>query len=218
MRDKQRGFTLVELMIASTAFSLVLLIASSTAVQIGKLYYKGLIQSKTQETARNIADEITQSFQFGSGDLLMGANTTTMPTPLPAGLQQMCVGDTRYTYAINQRVSSTTTGVKAMRPYTGGCANVTDFGKELLGTNMRLLELNLNPPVYLDASRETLQVRVRIAYGDNDLFTHYALNAGPTDPPLALPLPKDAECRSGIAGSSFCAVSFLDNVVKKRLN
>jgi len=214
VRNNQRGFTLVELMIASAAFSLVLLIASSTAIQIGKLYYKGLIQSKTQETARGIADEITGSFQFASGKVIAGASGP----PMPAGHQQVCIGDTRYTYAIDQKVGPTGTGIKAQRLNGAACADATpgSFGRELLGTNMRLLELNLNPPTYLDSEKETLQIKIRIAYGDNDLLTHYPENADASSAPIAAA--NTGLCRSGIAGGSFCAVSSLDNVVKKRLN
>lgn len=60
----QRGFTIIELMISTVVFSLVLLAASAAIIQIGKKYYKGITNARTQEVARSTVDEIAQSLQF----------------------------------------------------------------------------------------------------------------------------------------------------------
>ncbi len=57
---KPHGFTIIELLIATTIFSVVLLLAASGLLYIGRLYYKGLTSSATQEAARNIMQELTQ--------------------------------------------------------------------------------------------------------------------------------------------------------------
>lgn len=55
------GFTIVELMIATVVFSVILILITTGIIQIGKAYYKGIIGSRTQETARKITDEVGRS-------------------------------------------------------------------------------------------------------------------------------------------------------------
>lgn len=197
-------------MVATTAFSVVLLIAATTTIQIGKLYYKGLIQSKTQDTARAVSDDISRSIEFARGDRIDGINNATQ--------SQLCVGDTRYTWRINEQVQpgGTTIGLKQKRIDTSDPCGETvaaNLGTELLGTNMRLLYFNV---VHLDPAKKTYQINIRIAYGANDLLTHYDNNGVILTGPAGNP--DNALCKTGISGSSFCAVSRLDNVVRKRLN
>lgn len=65
LRDNQRGFTLLELMIATTIFSSILLLLTFGLINIGKSYYKGRNTARTQELARRVMDEISQSIRFG---------------------------------------------------------------------------------------------------------------------------------------------------------
>ena len=64
--NKQNGFTIVELLIASAVFSFVILGASVAIIQISRLYYKGIIVSNTQTSAKAILDSITQAIQYES--------------------------------------------------------------------------------------------------------------------------------------------------------
>jgi prepilin-type N-terminal cleavage/methylation domain-containing protein len=65
-RSQQKGFTIIELMISTVIFSLVLLAASAAIIQIGKKYSRGITYTRTQEVARSTVDEIAQSLQFTS--------------------------------------------------------------------------------------------------------------------------------------------------------
>jgi prepilin-type N-terminal cleavage/methylation domain-containing protein len=207
-KNSQKGFTIVELLVATLAFSIILLVASNAIVEVGKLYYKGIIQSRTQETVRNISDEITRSFQFADGIIAGGTNNATQ--------QQFCINDTRYTYQINQKVINGALGLRAFRPYVGVCGTTdpTLFGRELLATNMRLL--NFPQPTGPDG--QVYRINIRIAYGDNDLLNYYPDNATDTTPPNNPAGIATGQCKTGIQGSNFCAVASLDNLVKKRLN
>lgn len=211
---RQKGFTLVELMVATTVFSFVLLIATATTIQIGKLYYKGLIQTATQETVRLVSDDITRSFQFANGTKIPGTNN--------ASQQQFCIGDTRYTYQINQQVVGGALGLRTEQMSGAfNCATApSNSPQELLAENMRLLYFDVSP---VGTSGKTFQISVRMAYGDNDLLTIYQPDGFTTvdvsgDGTFNNTDVQQATCRTNIAGSGFCAVSQLDNVVKKRLN
>jgi len=211
LHNSRGGFTIIELLIATTIFSVILLMASSAIVHIGRIYYKGLTQNKTQEAVRIVAEEVTRSVQFAKGTKVPG------PTPETATGGSFCIGDTRYTYTINQRVNPDAgqNALVAQRLNGQACTTnpLTDPGKELLSKNMRLLRFSVTPELY-DA--DTYSVGIRIAYGDNDLLTAYADDATETTPPIG-PI-ATAACKSGNAGSSFCATAQLDTVVKRRLN
>lgn len=213
VNDRQSGFTIIELLIATTIFSFILLIATAGIIKIGQLYYKGVTESKTQEVVRSISDELSRSIQFANQAKRAGSASNP---------NIYCLGDTRYTININQKYDSKTdlagvpiktTGLIAERIGVGvDCTSASSLQtRQLLGNQMRLLKLEVTP---LGTNDDAWNVKAKIAYGDDDLLTHYD-NAG-----VLLPAPDiaGANCKSGISGSSFCATAQLDTVIKKRLN
>ncbi len=196
-------------MVATLAFSIVLLIATTTAIHIGRSYYKGLLQSKTQETVRNISEEVTRTIQFANADL-----RKVDPAQQNDPKKQFCIGDTRYTYQLNKKVGGTSDpndyGLKIDRIKASDTCGGDPSGREFLQTNMRLLKFEVTP----DASNKIFKIDIKVAYGDDDLLTHYDDNGNP----ISNSALQDANCKSGIAGSNFCATSLLDNSVKRRLN
>lgn len=208
---KQRGFTIIELLIATTIFSVILLMVSSGIVHIGRLYYKGLTQNRTQETLRGVVEDITRSVQFAKDEKIV----VTEAADKTSGT--FCIGDTRYVYVINQKVDSSggVNALTAQRLNGAACTSppASQPVKELLSNNMRLLSFTVGPELY---DSRTFRADIKIAYGDNDLLSHYADNATEADAPIAPA--KDAFCKSGVAGNNFCATAQLDTIVKKRLN
>lgn len=62
----RKGFTIIELMISTVVFSLVLLAASAAITQVGKKYARGVTFARTNEVSRSIVEDISQSLQFTS--------------------------------------------------------------------------------------------------------------------------------------------------------
>lgn len=220
LSQHQRGFTIIELLIATSVFGVVLLIVVAGVIRISHSYYKGIIQGKTQETTRNIAEEISRSAQFANGlkraGLVIGPNA-----------EQFCIGNTRYTYFLNQQVRPADGSTPAqeglrsekIRP-DDACDNPaagTD-DKELLATNMRLLRFSAEPDV---TEPKVWRVELRVAYGDNELFTHYNDDGTPNGwggADARESAVDNANCKTAVSGGAFCATSQLDILVKKRLN
>lgn len=100
---RQKGFTVIELIIATSVFSVMLLLTTTGMIQIGRVYYKGLIVSKTQETTRSISEDIVRAVQFGGTDKIIKS-----PTVPISGLDTsaVCMNNVRYTYAINTRLAA----------------------------------------------------------------------------------------------------------------
>src|SRR5690349_14114335 len=88
----QKGFTIVELMVATLVFSVVLLVVTVGIMQFTRSYYRGAIQAKTQDTARTVIDNITQSLQFGLAEPDIGVN------PDDQTIGYFCAGGYRFAF------------------------------------------------------------------------------------------------------------------------
>jgi prepilin-type N-terminal cleavage/methylation domain-containing protein len=221
----KKGFTLLELMIATVVFSTILLATTTVLIQLGRMYYKGVIISRTQEVTRNVADEISQQLQFGSSGVVHNDEGTMYGT---LQVKAFCIGSQRYSYVINAKVSSgaetrneppnnipgnrlqhalwrdtidptvgkTCPALNLSEPNPGG----TD-GQELLGQNMRL-----SPNFKVPSCNDTTNIcsfTIAVLHGDNDLLS-----------------PPDGEnpvsC-GNVVGSQWCASSTISTQVFKRL-
>lgn len=204
----QQGFTLVELMIATVVFSVVLLLVTFGVLQVSRNYYKGVTSTKTQQTARAIIDQISQAIQFSGGTI------TPTAAPSPGSNQVFCLNSQRYSYVLGRKLTDGTNHVLVVDtpPCTGSSTaqnlattSLTAGSKELVAPNMRLAKLSVS-----SVGTNLWQVTVRVVYGDDDLL----ISPSGASPAYSAP---DAGCDIN-AGSQFCAVSELSTVVQKRLN
>lgn len=207
--SSSRGFTVIELLVATGVFAVVLIVVTSGILQVSRLYYKGVNQANTQNVVRSITDTISQSIQFGGGDVV----PTTGGAATPTAPKVFCVGNTRFTYDLGWQVVDNSPNASKHQAYHGlvqdnfaGCSSTTTqalntssvLGRELLAPNMRLSKLNI-----VDLGANLYRIEVRVIYGDDDL-----LNA-PNDPTTS--------CIGGRAGTQFCTISELNTVVTKRV-
>jgi len=62
----KKGFTIVELLIATAVFTAVLFIVTYGIIQISKIFTNGFIQTQTQNVAVSISDQLTRDVEFSS--------------------------------------------------------------------------------------------------------------------------------------------------------
>lgn len=106
-KPNQAGFTILELVIATSVFGVMLLLATTGMLEIGRAYYKGITTSKTQAIARDIENDISNSIQNGGGaDTSQETPSAQYKVKSGFDLKAECVGDTRYSYAIDAKVDS----------------------------------------------------------------------------------------------------------------
>ncbi len=218
--NQKAGFTIIELIIATAVFSIILLMATFALLQIGRTYYKGITTNKTQQTSRNVTDEISRAIQFSGSGI---TETTNDSKPF-------CIGDQRYSYKLNQQVENSINTplnqgyhalvVDSYAGCNGSSPKISGFdtanpgesghpaGRELLETHMRLAKL----VVKKIADSNLYQVTIRVVYGDSDLLDDKLdANGNPGTDGV-----RDS-CSSTRQGGQFCAVSELSTVVEKRL-
>lgn len=233
---KERGFTIVELLIAMAVVSVILLLASIMITSIGSLYYKGISQSKAQDNVRAVIDEVSQHLQL----------TDSPPTPASYfTFRAYCVDTTRYTYILGKQLSATP-GVGQSKHVlwrdtvpAGTCTDPAPpnslpnlnmltpsaTGKELMAPRTRLTNFVLS-------ATSPYSVIVNIAFGDTDLLCD---GGTPGDcnnpvasthiwsplPPAAFPAPgNDIRCKGSKVTTSqrFCGTANLTTTVVQRLH
>jgi prepilin-type N-terminal cleavage/methylation domain-containing protein len=207
------GFTILELMIATIIFSLILLVAAAGILRFSNDYYKGLTSTNTQAVARTVMSDVVQTIQFSQS-----------VTPLPTGASKptgFCIDDSLYSFKIGQEVSPSLQQ-DALVKRTGNCTSATPsvgtprtlntaIERELLSEHMRLGQFSIEP---VGASTKAYKVDLTVVYGNaDDLF----VNDAGDQPPYA----NDADwatvkCRIN-SGLRFCAVSHLTTIVQQRL-
>src|SRR5690349_18455662 len=89
-----RGFTIRELLVATTVFSIVLHLVVVGAVSLTNNYYNGIASSKTQAANRNVIASLTQSNRFGQSVAAVSSGSV-------AGF---CIDNTLYAYVVGQQV------------------------------------------------------------------------------------------------------------------
>jgi prepilin-type N-terminal cleavage/methylation domain-containing protein len=215
-KQSQRGFTIVELMIATLIFSMVVILITIGVLSFTRAYYKGVNQSTTQNTARLIIEDIAQAIQFSGGDI--------QPVLTPSGNSEgVCIGgNVRYSFVRHkQLMDSGTLGPNQTRhalmrdkgascaggaaldvennSQTTACINAGNC-TELLDPRTRLAKMSVAP---VAGTTDMFKVTIRIVYGDDDLLVN--------------PTGDDATCDLGMKGTEYCAQSELTTIVKKRI-
>lgn len=219
-RLRNDGFTIIELLIATVVFSIVLLTISGAIIQIGRIYFKGVTEARTQEAARSVLADITQDLQMTSGQVtLTGLDNST------AGSQGFCIDTTRFSYVLGQQRAGDNHALVA-DTIPAGCLSskaqditgATPAGTELLGDNMRLAKLSIEQQ--LPNHPTMYKVTARIVYGDDDLLCVAALNNCSSDTTMSssqIAAARDLRCKDIRSGTQFCAVSELSTMVERRL-
>jgi prepilin-type N-terminal cleavage/methylation domain-containing protein len=200
----QQGFTIVELMIATTVFAVVLLLCTYGLLEIGRTYYKGVTTSRTQETARIITDDVVEALQFNGGQVEVGH----------PGWH--CIGTKRYSYQLNRQLTDTNHALVTDVPpasCTAGTGALPIGGaipadsRELLNVRTRLSRFD----IVAVNSNGLYRVTVRIVSGEDSMLVDRDGNGtiNTADNPI--------ECRNERTGSKFCAATELTTLVQKRV-
>lgn len=197
---RNKGFTIIELLIATVAFSVILLIITGAIIQFSKIYYKGVVESKTQETARAIVADVSQAIQFGKVNAIAPPATTS-----PVGGQFICVGPRTYTYVYGVPLTGNIHGLVGQDGCTSANPGMTTAAlsgtnpNELLGNNMQLINFSVTGPV-----NDLYTVTVKIGYGKCSDMTLTCANPA-------------RQCKAITLGGQFCSVSELQATVARRL-
>lgn len=234
---QSEGFTIIELMMATMVFSVIMLIAAGTVVRFTNNFQKGVTQSTTQGVARGLVDNISQQLQF------VGSMSGFRKLAAPEGTSYKgyCIHGTRYSFVLGKQLEREVQNVLVEDSGMGeGCGGVARnlssgvSGNELLAPNMRLAKFEVindaDPGDEADGSSNPrlYKVKVKVVYGDDDLL---CVDGAPVGSEKDCSNTKASmsnvsalnqnelnrlSCKTQI-GSQFCAVSEISTTVQNRL-
>lgn len=219
---KSHGFTLVELMIATGVFAVIMIISLYGFIQINRYYTKGITIARTQEAARNLVTDIGNQFQLTNGTY---KNELTNPEEsLPGGFNIICIGNKAYLYKINTLESNDEHAITSYEIPINTCPLPTNETAltYLLKPNARLLQLDVTPyPEATNGTGPLYNLTVALLYapfddGDinsagTDLVDTYGDNNG------SIANINKWQCRGNISGSEYCSLSRITTQVYKRM-
>lgn len=204
--NNTKGFTITELMIATSVFSIILLVGAAAFIQLGRSYYKGVTITQTQGVAKQIMNSLSGNIRLSTS--VSGLNSAS------SGRSYYCIGGHRYSFILFKQVDSSNHdnsskfGLLADEPNGDGCGNPFDAPTtplvnpaELLGNNMRLLAFSVTP---IGSSSSAYSVSVTVAFG--------------ADSVLSDPNSPNAQCQGGGNQTQFCSITRLSTVVYQGAN
>ncbi len=242
----QGGFTIIELMIALSVLSVLLVMTTVTLIQIGKLYSKGVNSAAVQNAARNIVGDISGTLQFGggapaactiylppaqtsSGTTVDGAPTCaadhiTKAAPWGGTLDiySYCIDTTRYSYVIDKQIST--------QPVDG--QTYYALWKDTMNNNGSCYALNLTAKSAAGPSDpSTVPGSGQELVPDNMTLTNFSIQESPAGSGLYemiiglaygdhdllnIDPAGNVSCTGGI-GHEYCGVSQLQTILARRL-
>ena len=211
----QHGFTIIELMIAITVLSIILVMATAIMLNISNLFYKGLNQSRVQDDTRTIADDVAEHLQLGKSVQYLAATNPLAPTQGGFKVGVLCVDNTRYSFILGNQINTAhhvlwRDTLQDSKPCVPALLTVADPkgtnggdwnqpGAELIAPNSRLSQFTLS------SIASPYTINVSVVYGDDTVLD-----------PLTKNLPT-AHCAGGNEnGDRFCAESSLSTTIDKR--
>ncbi len=227
---KEDGFTIIELLIASIAFTLLLILVTTIVIQVSKVYYKGVILSNTQNVTSAIVQDVSKNIQFGLGS----SNFSPPPTsPTSSGINIYCIGSAVFIYKLGQEFnnsSGNSIGVlynsSSSCPSLGNSSsiNVSNYipqgYQELLSPNMRIINFTVNQqqpfPLY--------NISIGVAFGSDQSLCNSNVTNSCTDQ-NAMDTVKNYANYTGTSvqcklqqGDQYCATSYLNTTVANEYN
>lgn len=221
----QKGFTIVELMIATSVLAIILLITTLIMTSIGALYTKGVNQSKVQDSARSLLDSLAQDIQLSNGSVTAGTDSNG---------HYLCVNNVRYSYVMGRQLNTAGNMHTLWRDIAPSpCTSAAPLG------NASLDSISPGTEMIPDRSRLTrlcitssngscdpsgvgpYTIEVGVVYGDSELLCNadsaYGSECSSTGANHINVENADIRCRSQV-GSQFCATATLATTVTTRLN
>lgn len=205
MKMDNKGFTIIELMIAISILSVIMLISSTAIIFIARQYQNGVTRTTLQSASRQLHQKFIDSIKFSGGEIISQPEVS-------GGYSVICVGDTRYYFKKPPTTSiTTTTGMSNLffDKNATGFSNITcgaglneSSSAKLLPNNSRVAQASL---ICDTSSPKSCTLKTTFISGDDDLFN---TNTRPDIDNL--------RCKTGI-GNQWCSIVNLSSTVNSKI-
>lgn len=206
--NNKKGFTVVELMISITVFTVAILLVTSAVIYIGKQYQKGVSQAQLQDAARTIHQNITDAIKFSGAD---ATNITIKSSSLSSEFNYYCIGNAQY--FVPKAVNN---GITDKNSYNLAPFNLYYKLNSASCKDYKLIDLDKLLP---DNAKVTLfsiidvngvwEIKTNFIIADEDLAE--IPSSGSLDQGVV-------KCKTNVAGREFCAQTNITSYASKRTN
>jgi prepilin-type N-terminal cleavage/methylation domain-containing protein len=217
-KQESSGFTIIELMIATIVFSMVLVVLLASFMQIGRMFYKGVSLSNTNEATRTLVEDLVTDVRFFAQTPI-----SCDPTSNCIGVKKyFCVGNNRYTYILGTKTQDSDITNPAVNTFTAGmvrdtiegCPPPTVIGintnpKQLLGLSMQLNAMDFV------SNSNGVYIHAHVLFYGVDDQNFVSKDPSKNTPALALTAP-DAYCEGSLFSTQLCAASDIQTIVQLR--
>lgn len=197
-----KGFTIIEMLIASMVFTTVLLLCMDGITRIAKLYIKNASISRTNEFTKSLIEDLSQQIRYGSSlPKIISPATSTDPWLL-------CISG--YAYRIQINVKAASSVQKKSDPTCSLYSSVANFSDvdSVAPPAARILVFSVSN------TGKVWDLNMRVALGDDDLMQD---DTGKSPATSGVNL-SNVKCKSGSSGGEFCAVIPLSTTVTRRMS
>lgn len=219
-QKRDQGFTIVELMVALSVLSVILVMATVVLINIGGLYSKGVNQANLQNTARNILTDVSNAVQYsGTAPLLACASGGSGSCgTLPYSVA--CIGNVRYTYFLG----TTSQPAEIGDTINGKVLQHVLWRDTMVSPSASCTPLDLTQTSPSASGYEMVPVRTELTRfaitpiaGESGTYSiTVTMASGPEDIPKINP-DGSVSCNT-VIGDQYCATSDLTTSVTRALN
>lgn len=171
--ERNKGFTIIELMLAMTFIALLLMAIAMTTIQISNIYNRGITLREVNQAGRSISDDITRTISQSQPFVVDTADPESRYV-VKAGGGRLCTGRSTYAWNLGTAIRGGAGAPAIYNTYITGTTQirlvkVTDPGGTLCDSP--------NTKITQSASTEML------TSGDRDLVVHvFTVTKGAEDP------------------------------------
>ncbi|HUD03730.1 MAG TPA: prepilin-type N-terminal cleavage/methylation domain-containing protein [Patescibacteria group bacterium] len=202
----QKGFTILELMIAISVFTIAIVLITSGVIAVGRYYQQGATKAKLLTAAREIHSQFTQVVQYSGSEL---DPSHPIITYAANGVQYKatCIGATRYLWSnINDQTQRYYGDFMTDDITNRSCGDTTiSKPQHPLPTNIpynSAIATNTKVINFLIKGSDPYTLTTTFVIGSQDMFV--SNNYG-------------RQCQSNVLGSEFCAVVSLTSTVARKV-
>lgn len=228
-RDNKKGFTLIELMLAMTFISVLLIAIAMTTIQISTIYTKGITLREVDQAGRTISDELQRSIASSvpfdvTPKVDVSPATALSKYVVRDGGGRLCLG--KYSYLWNYGKAISAGGTAIFNKYADGStilfAKIADPGGALC----------TDPTLSPDKTKT--EVSDLLTSGDRDLVMHaFTITSRTSDKTTGQALyaismvigtndtqqltTDDTSCKpptQGAGGEAYCSVNQFDIIAR----
>ena len=227
----QSGFNLVEVMIATTIFSSMMVMCLATFAIMSRIYFKGLNESRTQDVAIKIIESVKVSIATSDGSVSHSYASENIGADEDDKWGRYCIGDIKYSYKLDQvlvrkkvadlGVGQTDRALIFSQKLGGNCKSSNapfedPQAIELLRDRMRITEFKIE-----SAGGGLYSADVTVAYGGNGGTSDCAVFVCDGDKAIDADGDKTTTDDKGVykckRNEAFCAVSKLSTNIYQRV-